>query len=269
MSEEESRKPDKALVPIEERTVGFYDDEIPVAIIADGEVYVPLHSLCDFLGVNYRSQRRRIDRDPVLSKFIVDVTISTAGGPQAAPCILLDYLNGWLFGISAASVKENVRERVILYQEKCYKVLRDAFQETGPTGPMSTLMQVREMGRAIMQMAEEQMVFERRLTSTEKHVVQATIEMGNLTERVETLEKRVSPGAAVTEGQASQISQAVKAVAMVLSKASGTNQYGAIYGELYRKFGITSYKLLPAIRFEEAMEFLTTWHQSMVGDEPF
>ena len=269
MSEEELQKPDRALVPIEERTVGFYDDEIPVAIIEDGKVYVPLHSLCDFLGVNYRSQRRRINRDPVLSKFIVDVTISTVGGPQAAPCILLDYLNGWLFGISAASVKESVRDRVILYQEKCFLVLRDAFQDREPTGPMSALMQVREMGRAIMQMAEEQMVFERRLTSTEGHIVQTNIVMGNLTERVETLEKRVSPGASVTEEQASQISQAVKAVAMVSSKASGTNQYGAVYGELYRKFGITSYKLLPAMRFEEAMGFLTEWHQSMVGNEPF
>ena len=58
-----------------------------------------------------------------------------------------------------------------------------------------------------------------------------------------------------TEEQASQISQAVKTVAMTLSKASGSNQYGAVYGELYRKFGITSYKLLPAKRFNEAMSF--------------
>ena len=56
---------------------------------------------------------------------------------------------------------------------------------------------------------------------------------------------------------------------MTLSKASGSNQYGGVYGELYRKFGITSYKLLPASRFEEAIGFLTSWHQSLVGDEPF
>ena len=36
---------------------------------------------------------------------------------------------------------------------------------------------------------------------------------------------------------------------MVMSKASGSNQYGSVYGELYRKFGITSYKMLPANRF--------------------
>ena len=269
MSEGAPQKKEKALAPIEERTVGFYDDEIPIAIIDSGEVYVPLRPLCDFLGVNYRSQRRRVDRDPVLSKHIVDVTISTSGGPQAAPCISLDYLNGWLFGISAASVKENIRDRVVLYQEKCYKVLKDAFQDPQPTAAMSTLIQVREMGRAIMQMAEEQIEFERRLTTTEGRLEKAAVVYGDLTIRVETLEQRMGPGQPVTEEQASQISQAVKAVAMTLSKTSGSNQYGAVYGELYRKFGITSYKLLPARRFNEAMEFLTEWNNELVGDEPF
>ena len=54
-----------------------------------------------------------------------------------------------------------------------------------------------------------------------------------------------------------------------MSERSGRNEYGGVYGELYRKFGITSYKLMPAKRFQEAMDFLTNWHQSLVGDEPF
>jgi len=43
----------------------------------------------------------------------------------------------------------------------------------------------------------------------------------------------------VTPDQASQISQAVKAVALAIGKKSGRNEFGAVYGELYRKFGIT------------------------------
>ena len=66
-----------------------------------------------------------------------------------------------------------------------------------------------------------------------------------------------------------QISQAVKTIAMVLSKQSGSNQYGSVYGELYRKFGITSYKLLPANRFEEAMKFLTNWHGELTDGTAF
>jgi len=74
-----------------------------------------------------------------------------------------------------------------------------------------------------------------------------------------------APDRLVTQEQASQISQAVKAVALELGKKSGRNEFGAIYGELYRKFGITGYKMLPARRFEEAMRFLTEWHESLTG----
>ena len=58
----------------------------------------------------------------------------------------------------------------------------------------------------------------------------------------------------VTPDQASQNSQAVKTVAMKLSKTSSRNEYEGVYGGLYRKFGITSYKQLPASNFDEAMK---------------
>ena len=73
----------------------------------------------------------------------------------------------------------------------------------------------------------------------------------------------------VTPDQASQLSQAVKTVAMKLSIASRRNEYGGVYGELYRKFGITSYKQLPAAKFDEAMRWLNEWRENIEGDAPF
>ena len=58
---------DKALVPIEERTVEFYGDEIKGVRVTrtpsdQPELYVPLRQLCDYLGVSYTGQRERIER---------------------------------------------------------------------------------------------------------------------------------------------------------------------------------------------------------------
>ena len=72
-------------------------------------------------------------------------------------------------------------------------------------------------------------------------------------------------GRLVTPDQASQISQAVKAMTLALGKKSGRNEFGAIYGELYRKFGIAGYKQLPARRFQEAMRFLAEWYETVTG----
>ena len=89
-------------------------------------------------------------------------------------------------------------------------------------------------------------------------------------QRLETIEAQLAPPAhAITHSQAMQISQAVKAVAIAQGKQTKRNEFGTVYGELYRKFEITSYKLLPAAKFEEAMDFLNEWHQSLTGESPF
>jgi hypothetical protein len=272
----------KALVPVEEKKVDVYGDEVPAVLVQMDEsgqpvVYVPVRSICDYLGVAWSAQRLRINRDPVLSetteRVIVTITDSRQTMGREMLCLPLEYLNGWLFGINANRVKSDIRERLIRYQRDCYRILAEAFVPrslpAGQSAATANLLQVREMGLAIARMAEEQLEFEQRLTTTEDRVDQTITVVGDLTQRVATLEKRVTPGEAVTDDQASQISQAVKAVAVVLTKQSGSNQFGAVYGELYRKFGITSYKLLPVSRFQEAMDYLTDWHQSLVGDEPF
>jgi hypothetical protein len=261
----------QTLVPIEERIVEFYGDEIKGVRVTRSpsgysEFYVPLRQLCDYLGVSYTGQRERINRDAVLSKKLETIQITTAGGPQDMQCLHLDYLNGWLFGINANRVKEAIRERVIRYQEECYVILRDAFQ--GSASP-DALTQVEQLGQALITLAREQREFDLRLDITEDRVDQAAVVVGELTRRVTGIEKRLTPGEAVTEEQASQISQSVKAVAIKMAEKSGRNEFGGVYGELYRKFGITSYKMLPVGRFEEAIEFLTEWYGSLTGDEPF
>lgn len=277
MSEEKPQKPEKALVPVDERIVSFYDDEIRLVLIQDGDqqkAYVPVKPICEFLGVAWSPQLRRINRDPILSEVTssVTVTVTEAGQRGQMLCLPLDYLNGWLFGINANRVKEGIRDRLLRYQRECYQVLAQAFTTTSEETDSPTVLalsQVRQMGLAIVRMAEEQIEFERRLVTTETRVDQAVLVYGDLTKRVEAIELRVSPGSPVTEEQASQISQSVKAVAIALGKQTKRNEFGAVYGELYRKFGVTSYKLLPTSKFEEAMKFLTQWHQDLMGDVPF
>lgn len=257
---------EKALVPLEERTVEFYGDEIKGVRVTRtpserGEFYVPLRPLCDYLGISYTGQRERIERDAVLSSKLQSVIIDTAGGPQEMQCLALDYLNGWLFGINANRINRKNRERVIRYQEECYRVLRDAFQGTSGSDPLA---QVEQLGQALITLAREQREFNNRLEDTEERV-------DDMDRRLIAVESRVAPGEPVTEEQAQHISQAVKAIAYKLSERSGRNEYGGVYSQLYAKFGITSYKLLPASRYDEAMAFLGEWWQQVAGtgDVPF
>jgi ferritin-like metal-binding protein YciE len=266
-----------ALVPIEQKEVLFYDDTILAVRLADEGVFVPLRPVIEGLGLDWASQTRRINRDPILSDEQKRVVVTTTDSrhetmPREMLCLHLDFLSGFLFGINANRVKSDLRERLIRYQRECYKVLTEAFQEGRLTAdPVldellqsnSDAVQAYKMLQAMVKLARNQIFLEAQLNT---HTTQLT----DHEQRLEEIESTLGDtGRNVTPDQASQISQAVKAVAIAQGKQTKKNEFGAVYGELYRKFGITSYKLLPAKRFDEAMGFLTQWHQDLVGDVPF
>jgi hypothetical protein len=264
---------EKALIPIRQETVFFYEDEITAVVVDEHshrEVYVPLRPICELIGVDWSAQSRRVRRDPVLDEVSQSVAVTTTDIPTDSRrprtsemiCLPLDFLNGWMFGINANRVNEDVRDRLIQYQRECYRVLANHFRRRSPERASSALAQVEQMGLAIARMAREQIEFDERLEDTEKTV-------GEHEQRIVALEQQIAPGEPVTEAQASQISQAVKTVAVALGERTGRNEFGACYGELYRKFSVTSYKLIPASRFQEVMDWLTEWHQSIVDEQPF
>lgn len=267
---------EEALSPTEQKTVVFYEDKITVVIIdeqGNRDVYVPLRPMSDLLGINWASQTRRLQNDPVLSQVTTGVLVMTAGGQQEMTAIPLDYLQGWLFGINASRVKEDIRDRVVRYQRECYQVLHEAFQE----GRLATdadfaellsrasseVVEAYQMAQAMVRLARNQIMLEGRLDSQD-------LRIDNHEQRLEQIETTLGdPGRHITPAQASQISQAVKAVAHELGKRSGRNEYGGVYGELYRRYGINSYKELPEEKYDDAMTWLNDWLQTLIQDSPF
>ena len=264
---------EKKLIVAEQKEVAFYEDVIVAVRLIDGNVFIPVKPVCDLLGVDWGGQYRRIQRDPVLSEEArrIDVT-STRRGTQPMVCLPLDYISGFLFGLNADRVKPELRERVILYQRECYKVLAEAFKEgrlTTDPGFENLLAgdtpaaQAYKMAAAIMKMARQQLLLEAKL---ETH----TTKLVDHEQRLEAIEGQLgAPEQLVTPEQAMQISQAVKAVAHELGKRTKRNEYGGVYGELYRRYGINSYKALPKSKFDDALNWLNDWLQSLIGDAPF
>ena len=107
-------------------TVDFHGQALLVTRI-DGKPAVALRPVCDALGLDWQAQLRRIKRHPVLAKGVAVTAIPSQGGPQQTICLPLDMLNGWLFGVSAARVKPELRERLIQYQRECFDVLASHF----------------------------------------------------------------------------------------------------------------------------------------------
>ena len=269
---------EQSLTVIEQKEVQFYGDTI-VAVRAKGSgVYVPVRPICELLGVDWSAQRRRISRDAVLSDVAMSVAVTTTDiavdsrRPRSSELLALplDYISGFLFGINADRVKPEVRDRLIQYQRECYRILAEAFTEGRLTADPTfdelqhadtPAAQAYRMARALMELARQQLILESRLSDH-------TGRLDSHETRLEQIESALGDrGRFITPEQATEISQAVKSIATALHKKSGRNEYGAVYGEFYRKFGIPSYRELPARRFDEAMRFLTDWFAELTGQQ--
>jgi hypothetical protein len=272
---------ENALEVVEQKQISFYEDEITVLVTEDGTVYVPIRPICNLLGIAWTAQRLRINRDPVLSEvarpMIVTITGHAHGKLQDVETISLplDYLNGWLFGITVSRVKSHLQETLIRYQRECYRVLADAFvhdKVTHRPDPAfeellktdSPTAQAYKMIMAMAQMARQQLLIESRLDSAESDITE-------IDSRVQILEARGGDKTRqIDNAQASRISQAVKAISIELGKRSGRNEFGGVWGELYRRFEISGYRELPAVQFDKAIHFLSDWYSSLTNTEtPF
>lgn len=256
-----------SLMPVEQREVLFYEDEVTAVLVDDESgrtVYIPVRPICSHLGIAWDPQRRRILRDPVLNNVVKGVTVTvTPGGPQDMVCLPLKFLPGWLFGISSARVKGELQEKIVRYQRECYDVLAEAFKEGRLTGDPtfsellktdSPAVQAYKMIMAMAEMARQQVLLESKVDEHDR--------------RIEALETLVSDtGAFINKEQAMHLSQAVKTLALEIGKRTGKNEFQGVYGELYRRFRIPSYRELPAYQFNSAMKFLREWFASRIGDE--
>jgi hypothetical protein len=145
------------------------------------------------------------------------------GGHQQAGLLRVDLVPLWLSGISINSVKEDIQPKLRAFQKEAAKVLWEAFRSGQLTSTPSfedlqkkdsPAVSAYKQALAIVELARNQVLIEARLD-----------DYGERLERIEAV--LGDPGHAITPDQASQISQAVKAVAIVLGgspQISGGNE---------------------------------------------
>lgn len=94
------------------------------------EQLVAIKPICEALGIDWSSQKQRIERDEILASTMVMITTVAADGKDREMCAVpYMFVFGWLFSIDASKVNEDVKESVLKYKMECYKVLFEHFTE--------------------------------------------------------------------------------------------------------------------------------------------
>lgn len=281
------------LIPQETHEFDFYGDILLVALL-DGMPYVAVRPIATTLCVDWSSQYRRIQRDDILSEEQRMLLMTGSDGKQYKMLsIPLEMLHGWIFGVSISRVNAERRlgskeladeaiERLRLYRRECFKVLWQAFgprvsvQVTPVSETLSALEQVRDLGLAIVQMAESQMEISQRVAEQENHLKLATEAMKRIHQRLKTVEHRVLPYQTISAEQATEIRLAVQRLAEHLTKQVGSqkgagkravNYYSGIFTEIYSRTGAPRYELIRQSDYASVIQFLEDWWHSAQGEQ--
>ncbi len=110
----------KDVVPA--REVAFHGN-ILLTVEVDGVEYVALKPIVEGIGLTRQGQTQKISEYKREQGILLP--LQTSGGQQKMLCIPLAKLQGWLFGVNPSKVRPDLRDKVILYQEECFKVLHD------------------------------------------------------------------------------------------------------------------------------------------------
>jgi P22_AR N-terminal domain len=120
------------------QSIEFYGSRI-YTVEKDGEHYVAMKPICEGIGIDWDSQKKRILRHSLLSSTKVIMTLVAKDGKMREMIMLpVKYLQGWLFTVDANRVKPEIKDRLLQYQRECFDVLNQYWQNHSQLGRVDT-----------------------------------------------------------------------------------------------------------------------------------
>jgi len=103
-------------------------NNVDIVVVENGNKLVPIKPICEALGIDVDSQRKKLKEDPILSSTtVLSTAVGADGKDREMVTIPFKFVFGWLFRIDSRNVKPEAREAVLRYQVECYDALYNHF----------------------------------------------------------------------------------------------------------------------------------------------
>lgn len=251
------------------RTNGFHNPhmlfpghDIFAALELDpNQRYVPIPQLCEILGLSRSSQERAMRAHQVLSQGLRMLQVDTDTGTQRQLCLRVDLLPLWLAGLDASKSDPSLAPLLVLFQREVATSLWQLFRPQG-FGPEDGLIPERHQQNP----AEQAFVAEHAMATLARHqlLIENQIDRRGLDLQPDDQEQALRSDN--QDAQAELLARAVRRVALAAQERTRRNEYPGMYTGLYRQFGISSYRRMPAGRLHEALEWLERWRGDLMGE---
>ncbi len=240
----------------------FYGEFFSLVLADDRRLYLPLRRLCDALGINYSSQRKRVLRDEVISDALTNIPLETeyrdSLRTQEMSCLWLNRLPYWLGTIDTGRIKPELQESVIRFKREFADVAWAAFRtEILPPDILAeldtTLSPAEQEYHKLMDEAAD---LRRSITSQGE-------QLERLEARISGLEAQLVGTDFINTAQQRKYLEMVAILGEELKKKKAGNQ-AIVHNEVKRQFRAPSYQLIPEKDFPDVVKFLTNWYERIV-----
>ncbi len=111
------------------RTIAKIND-VRILLIENGDKFVPIKPICEALGIDVETQRKKIKEDSILASTAgLRAAVGADGKEREMTCLPHMFIFGWLFTINPKNVKPEAQEAVSCYKLECYKALYQHFTD--------------------------------------------------------------------------------------------------------------------------------------------
>jgi hypothetical protein len=248
----------------------FYGEVFKAHLASNRQWYIPVNEVCQALGIDARSQRKRIQRDEAISDRLVNIPMETpyqdATRIQEVACLNLRALPYWLGTIDASRVKDEHRKRVILFKrefaEAAWFVFRSDMIPQDILAEMDSYATPQEQEYAAIMDEARQLRKKLDLLSgkVEAELERVEADIQDLDGRLGSLETKLVGRTIINSAQAKSLNDMIGMVALSMHEKTPKKPKSLCFAEAHNDFKATFdvhiYSVLPEDRIEEAINYL-------------
>lgn len=235
----------------------FYGETFELALADDRKLYLPLRRLCEALGIDYSSQRKRVLRDETIADALVTLPMPTPYQDgvrvQDVSCLWLNRLPYWLGTIDAARISDHLKESVIRFKREFAEVAWAAFRtEILPADVLA------ELDAALPPAEQDYHRLMDDAAGLRRSLLEHAAQLSGIEERLAGLEARFTGTDFINSAQQQRYLEMVGLLGEALKKKKAGNQ-AIVHNQVKREFRVPSYQLIPESEFDRVVAYLARW----------
>lgn len=289
-----TEEPEQSLVRRTHYQEVSFDGDTLMAVIVNGEgVAVPVRTVCAILNLDVETQSERLQEHDVLSGGLRYVKIPSGGRVRSVLAILHTHIPYWFATIPARLVREELRPKLVRYQEELVQVLSTLYSgETAPPQSIDAATDATTLGQRLATALVEVRLLRDELMQTQRSLLQHREETherfdeqdiritrisGLLDEQVhavrsetEALQQQIDQTVPISSAQQSYIRLNVQRIAARYKKRhpDAPKIFDRLFAEFCLELGTPRYDALPSGKFIEAVAWLERKAAQFLPNDP-